>query len=122
MLENIKSLYILKNVFINIEDEIKLNLVKYNKKLQKKLDISLIDYKFFSNKYIVYEDNGKGTIYNAFNNKILYNGEISNGKKNGRGKEYDTFGNVLFEGEFLNGKRYKKNSEELYELKEGFMS
>ena len=38
----------------------KFKLVKYNKNLQNKLDINLIDYKNLSGKYIVYEENGKG--------------------------------------------------------------
>ena len=28
-----------------------------------------------------------------------------NGKRNGKGKEYDKDGNIIFEGEYLDGKR-----------------
>ena len=31
-----------------------------------------------------------------------------NGKRNGKGKEYDKEGKLIFEGEFINGKRRKK--------------
>ena len=44
------------------------------------MNISLINYKNFSVKYIIYEQNGKG-------------------------KEYDYDGNLEFEGEYLNGER-----------------
>jgi hypothetical protein len=27
-------------------------------------------------------------------------------KKNGKGKEYDFFGNLVFEGEYLNGRKW----------------
>ena len=88
-----------------------MNLLKYNKKLQKINNISLINYKFFSGKYIIYEELGKGKIYNAFNNKLIYEGELLNGKKNGKGKEYGYNGDLIFEGEFLNGKRVIKGKE-----------
>ena len=32
-------------------------------------------------------------------------GDISIRQKYGKGKEYDKFGNLLFEGEYLNGER-----------------
>ena len=35
----------------------------------------------------------------------MYDGEYLNGLKNGKGKEYDYEGNLIFEGEYLNGKR-----------------
>ena len=33
------------------------------------------------------------------------------GKKHGKGKEYDYNGELLFEGEFLNGEKVKKRKE-----------
>ncbi len=36
---------------------------------------------------------------------LEYEGEYSNGKRNGKGKEYDYSGKLIFEGEYLNGKR-----------------
>ena len=44
-LENIKSIYILKQIFDNLQENIKLKIVKYNIKTQKKLNISNQDYK-----------------------------------------------------------------------------
>ena len=33
----------------------------------------------------------------------MFEGEYLNGKRNGKGKEYDFNGKLKFEGEFLNG-------------------
>ena len=47
-----------------------------------------------------------------------------NGEINGKGKQYDNDGNLLFEGEYLNGKRwngkgkkYSHNLEEYMDIK-----
>ena len=101
-----------------------------------------------SGKYIVFVINGKGKIYNAFNDNLLFEGEFIkgrkngmgieyglfgnkifqgkyiNGMKNGFGKEYDSFDQLIFEGEYLNGKRWNGCEHDLsehltYELKNG---
>ena len=105
MMELIKSSYFYQKLFLHINDKIKLNLIKYNKRLQNITDISLLNYKFFSGKYIIYEGKRKGKIFNAFNDNLIYEGEILNGKKNGRGNEYDENGNTIYDGEYLNGKK-----------------
>ena len=52
--------------------------------------------------------NGTGKIkeYTDFG-QIIFEGEYLNGKKNGKGKEYRNNGKLLFEGEYLNGQRKK---------------
>ena len=45
--ENIKSIYILKQVLNSINSKNLLELIKYNKNIQKKLDIGINDYKYF---------------------------------------------------------------------------
>ena len=52
--------------------------------------------------------NGKGYI-RRYDCKgiIMFEGEILNGEKNGKGKEYDYKGRLEFEGEYLNGERKK---------------
>ena len=45
MLKNIKSFYILKQIFGNIKYKKKLKLIKYDKELSKKMDITLQTYK-----------------------------------------------------------------------------
>ena len=76
MLKNVKSMYFVKYLFSFLDEKTKLEIIKYNKIMQNILNINLINYKFFSGKYIEYESNGKG-------------------------KEYDYNGDLLFEGKFL---------------------
>ena len=95
MLENIKSKYLFKKLFSNVEEIIKLKIAKYNKRLQNIVDVDLINYKTFTNKYIIYEENGKGKEYDWYDN-LLFEGDYLNGKRNGKGKEYYDNGILLF--------------------------
>ena len=104
MLENVKSFYFPKIVFSYFNDKRKLELVKYNKKMQAYLGIDINHYKLFSGKYIIYKDNNKGKEYD-FNNRLIFEGEYLNKKKHGKGKLYNNSGDIIFEGEYLNGKR-----------------
>ena len=114
MLKNIKSQYILSFIFSYTNEKIKLNLLKYNKTLQNKLNINITTYKNFARKYIIYENKEKAKIYNIDTNKIIYEGNVlKGGIKNGYGIEYDNYGGVIFIGEFLEGKR--KKGKEYYE-------
>ena len=70
----------------------------------------------------IYEiNNGTGIIkeYNE-SGAIKYEGEYLNGEKNGKGKEYDE-DKLIFEGEYLNGKKYGRgiaynsNGQVIYE-------
>jgi len=63
MLENVKSSYITKIVFSFVDEKQKLKLIKCNKSLQQKIDISIINYIHFKGRYIIYESNGKGKEY-----------------------------------------------------------
>ena len=62
------------------------------------------------NNNIIYElkdGNGFVKLFSQFG-QLIYEGECLNGEKNGKGKEYhDSLGNVIFEGEFSKGKRWK---------------
>jgi len=75
--------------------------------MQNILDISLINYKIFSGRYIIFEKNGTGKEYDGYNDKLIFEGEYLHGKRNGKGKEY-YFGDLIFEGEYINGKRNGK--------------
>ena len=58
---------------------------------------------------IIYElNNGNGYTkeYHGFSDTLKYEGQFKYGKANGKGKEYDFDGKLIFEGEFLNGKRW----------------
>ena len=81
----------------------------------------LIDTKYFKGEIKNGERNGKE--YNLLG-KLIYEGEYLNGKRwNGNEKEYDEYGKLIFEGEYLNGKRWNgkryNNNQVIYELKEG---
>ena len=52
MLKNVKTSYFLRIIFSCIEEKRKLELIKYNKFLQENLNISLINYKYLSQRYI----------------------------------------------------------------------
>ena len=110
MLKNVKASYFLKTIFSFMDEKQKLILIKYNKNLQENMNISLINYKIFSGKYIRYEQNGKGKECD-YDGHITYEGEYLNGERNGKGKEYDFFGKLIFEGEYLNCKRNGKWKE-----------
>ena len=59
---------------------------------------------------IIYElKNGTGKVkeYN-YNGQLIFEGEYLNGLRNGKGKEFDNFGELEFEGEYLNGKKLSK--------------
>ena len=88
MLKNVKSMYFSKIIFSYINDKRILEIVKINKELQNNIDINLNNYKLFSGKYIIFEENGKGKEYNLYHNELVFEGEYKDGKKNGKGKEY----------------------------------
>ena len=106
MLENVKSQYFVKLLFTFLLHKRKLRIVRYNKQLQKKLDINLIFYKNMTNKYIIYETEGIGKEYNL-EGELLFKGHYHNGERNGYGEEY-IFSNIKYKkykGEYKDGKR-----------------
>ena len=75
MLKKSKSIYFIKKLFTFVDEKTKLDIIKYNKNMQKIMDINLINYKFYSKKYIIYEENGKGKEYNGYDNRLEFEGE-----------------------------------------------
>ena len=109
MLDNIKLSYFIKVIFSYIFEGRKLKLIRYNKKMQNKINISLINYKIYNGTYFIYEGNGKGKECDGYSDKLIYEGDYLNGERKGRGKEYSSYsGKLFFEGEYLNGKRNGK--------------
>ena len=119
MLENIKSTYFKKIIFSLLDENAKLKILRYNKNLQKLLDIQIINYFIFTQKYIIKEANefSKTYIYNPYyediyEDKLIFEGQYLNGLKNGKCKEYDAESGIIqFEGEYLNGLRIGKGKE-----------
>ena len=112
MLQNIKFSYVIKQILYYIEYKKLLTLIKYNKQMQDLLDININNYKILNGKCQIIEKDGTGKEYNPFNGKVIFEGQYLNGKRNGKGKEYnyDT-GFLEFEGEYLNGKRHGKGKD-----------
>ena len=81
LLENIKSIYFYRIFFSLLDEKIKLKLIKYNKKMQSNLDIKLINYKFYSGKYVIYENKIIGKEYYGYNNDLIFEGEFLNGER-----------------------------------------
>ena len=111
MLKKIRSIYIMKKLFLCICDKQKIKLIKYNKTLQNDLNININNYKHFAGRYIIYESNRIGKEYDGYDDTFKFEGEYLNGERNGKGKEYSEDGNLIFEGEYLNGKRNGKGKE-----------
>ena len=117
MLEKIKSKYILKFIFTYVNERRKLILIQINKKIIDKLEIKLINYQFLAGKYRIGKRNGKGKEYDSFDDNLVFEGEYLSGKRTGYGKEHTNFNNyqaVIFEGEYLKGKRNGKGKEFYY--------
>ena len=112
MLKNIKSKYIVEKIFIHIYEERKLKIIKCNKKIQTQININLDNFKKTSKRYIIYGDNGEGKeFYN--DGKLLFEGEYLNGKRNGKGKEY-------YHEYYHNKLLYKEEDEDLYDYKDNY--
>ncbi len=107
LIELIKSKYNIREVFSFLYEKQKLNMIIYNKKLQKIIGVNINDYKKKSGKYKIIGLNGKGREYILDKNILIFEGEYLNGKRNGKGKEYYLNGSLLFEGEYMHGKRKK---------------
>ena len=111
LLENIKSKYNIQNTLLFLEEKKKLEIIKYSKYYQNILEIDLENFKNVSQKYKVDGINGKGKEYLIKNNRLIFEGEYLNGKRNGKGKEYNDNWLIKYEGEYLNGKRNGKGKE-----------
>jgi len=109
-LKSIKSSYNLEQIFSFLNMKRKLNIIIYNKYMQKVLKYDIGDYRTISGKYKEGGKNGEGCEYILHTKKLLFKGEYLNGKRNGKGKEY-RYNKLNFEGEYLNGERNGKGKE-----------
>ena len=128
--ENIKNLSNLLNEFNFNDEEYKFNemflLINksiFNEKKTLEYKLYLDINKSNLNDCILYEGNvikgtniknGNGIEYQINNIKkdnIIFKGEYLNGKRNGKGKEFYSNGKIKFEGEYLIGERNGKGKE-----------
>ena len=107
----VRSKYILKTIFSFLDEKKKLIMMKYNKFYFDLLGITIEEYKKLSGKIKIEGINGYGKEYELKRMNILFQGYYLNGKRNGKGKEYDDFGKLIFIGEYLNGKKNGKGFE-----------
>ena len=77
-----------------------------NKKKNGKGKIYVLGKLIFDGEFKDGERNGIGKEFNLFGKTFEYEGEFKNGERNGKGKEYDVFSNIIFEGDYLDGKRW----------------
>ena len=77
-LENIKSDYFLRKIYDNMNKKKSLEIVKYNKKIQNRLNIKIRDYKEYSETFtsIEMEIIPRKNIYGRFINIINENDEL----------------------------------------------
>ena len=108
MINNVKSSYILKKIINILEERKKLLLFTYNKNIQNKLNINIIDYIMFSKILKIALRNGKGKEYSAINKILQFSGEYKNGKRNGIGTCFYLNGEVSFKGNYKDGIRNGK--------------
>jgi len=104
MLRNIQAVYFIKIIFYHLFKKTLLKLIKYNKDYQKVMKLKLDNFKRLTGKLIIYETNKKGKEYNR-NGELIYEGEFLNGERNGKGKEYNNKTSKLYEGGYLKGKK-----------------
>ena len=109
--KKIKSNNIIKLIFSFVFESNKLKIIKYNKKLQNILNIGIGNYFLWFGNGLTLDENGNGQITSAHTFNIIFEGKYKNGKKNGKGKEYNKFGELIFEGEFIDDKRNGKGKE-----------
>ena len=110
-IRDIKSTFIIKIIFSFLYRKPALNMIKYNKEIQKMFLIDIINYKKASGKYKIGEKNGKGKEYIINTNILIFEGEYINGKRNGKGKDYYNNDQLEFEGKYLKGKRNGEGKE-----------
>ena len=85
-------------------------LINGNGKIKEYDDIN--DKLTFEGEYLNGKRNGKGKEYN-YDGILLFEGEYSNDERNGKGKEYDDYdGTLIFEGEYLNGNKWNGKGKE----------
>ena len=81
LLSLVKSKYIFNKIIEILDENKKLNILCYNKKMKRKLGITLDDYKIMSGKEFSGEKNGKGKEYKIGTKILIFEGKYLNEKK-----------------------------------------
>ena len=80
-INRINNFYNTKEILSFLEPWKKLDIIIYNRKLQEKIKVNIEDYKRLSGKFKKGEKNGKGCIYILNTDILIFEGEFINGKK-----------------------------------------
>ena len=123
-ISSILSKYIQRELFLYLNEKQILDMIIYNKQLQMIFQKDIKDYQRISGKYKIGEKNGIGRIYMFNTDELIFEGEFLNGKKNGKGKEYYYRGELKFDGEYLyhkmwHGKGFNIKGDIEFEIKDG---
>ena len=94
LIETVKSKNFTIKIFSYLEQLLKLKIINYNKNYQSLLLFNIEYYKENCQKTRVMETNGFGKEYTKKDNSLIFEGEFKNGKKNGKGKEYQKVGEI----------------------------
>ena len=111
MWRKIKSSFIFKKLFNYLDPKKKLDIIAYNTKIKAKFGLNIMDYMRYSGKYRI-DECGRIKVYDIYYKTLLFEGFYSNRKKNGICKEYNEENNLIFDGEYLDGKRWKGKAKE----------
>ena len=111
MLNKIISVFITKNILSFYLIIFNFSFVSISTSFQSKLELNLEDFKKFSGRYLITDNNNFGKEFTLDENRLVYIGGYKDGKRNGKGVEYNNFGIIKFKGEYLNGKRNGKGEE-----------
>ena len=131
MLKRIKSIFFSRMIFSYIDENIKLNIIKYNKNLQTLINVNIINYKILSKRIIIKEitkEKEIWKIYNSMNNNLIFEGndlldiefkrEMGSQKKKILHKAFIDNGRIIFNTEINNvfGKEtfYKNYDKNVY--------
>ena len=117
-ISKIKSKFIIKLMFSFLTEKKKLYFAIYNKKLQKKIDVNIIDYKRVGRDKIA--EYKKGIVKEFLNgtNILIFEGEYLNGKRHGKGVEYYQNHEIKFKGEYKEGKMWSGTGYNIFRCKE----
>ena len=83
----VNSLYNLREIFSFLQKKKLMNIIIYNKQLQKEYGYNKENYINASGKYKIGKRDGKVKIYILNTNILLFEGNYLKGEKNGKGKE-----------------------------------
>ena len=102
--KKIRSNYLIKIIFSYLYEKNKFDMVKYNKNWQNKLGVKLVNFKLYNGVCIEYESKIKAKEYFCYTGNLIFEGEYLNGKRNGKGKEYENGNKLICYAEYLEGK------------------